>query len=128
MDCSHFIKELPSIFCCRCGEIHCIICNNTCYKCLSCNEFSCDTCTITLLCGHNYCSVKCILENTNEICTSRCFFLRDLNTTGSDNYGLSNLLSHWYQYTGKNKVIEWIELSKGIEEIKEKILKLEYLL
>lgn len=128
---SHFIKELPSIFCCQCGILQCNICNNIYIKCESCEEFCCNICSIKLLCNHTYCSLKCILKNSNKICTHRCFFLRDINSTGSDDYGLKNLLNYWCNSVGKDKVTDWLSFQvecEECEEIKDKIIKLKYLL
>lgn len=149
---SHFIKELPSIFCCNCGTLQCNICNNNYIKCESCKEFCCNICSIKLLCDHTYCSIDCVLKNDNKICTHNCFFLRDVNSTGSDDYGLKNLLKYWYNIVEKDTINTWIEewisdhsnkffhyevknekapsieLDYEKNDINDKILKLKYLL
>jgi len=126
-----YIKDLPLIFCINCGELQCNVCNLY-NKCSSCLSFSCNKCIIKLLCNHNYCSINCVLDNSEEMCTKKCIFLRDLNSTGTDDYGLKNLLDYWYKSDGKKSVIEWIEwiewIEMGCDKINEKIIKLKYLL
>lgn len=121
------IKELPSIFCSRCGEMNCIICSNF-YKCKSCSSFCCEDCNISLLCKHTYCSVKCALQNEERVCNNYCFFLRDIETTDSDNQGLNNLLFYWIKKAGKDEVKMWImSIKREINnpEIIEKNKKLD---
>lgn len=123
------IRELPSIFCSRCGEINCIICSNF-YKCESCLSFCCENCIISLLCNHTYCSVKCILKNEKEVCTNYCFFLRDVDATGTDEKGLNNLLDYWNKKVDKSNIDMWINSylekdKKDNYEIIEKIKQLE---
>lgn len=101
------IREVPSIFCLICGEIQCIVCLDF-KKCESCSSFCCENCIISLLCNHNYCSVRCILKNEKEVCKNYCFFLRDVDATGTDEQGLNNLLIYWCTKVDKSQVKIWI--------------------
>lgn len=127
------IKEIPSLFCSICGEIQCIICSDSYYKCSSCSSFSCKNCNINLLCNHNYCSVECVLKNEKSICNNYCFFLRDVHATGNDEQGLKNLIYYWEKKNSKNLLKIWTKLwiesnNENEKDFYEKIVQITKLL
>lgn len=139
------IRELPSVFCSICGEIQCLKCSQY-YKCSSCSTFVCDDCNIKLLCNHNYCSIKCILDNTEHVCTNYCFFLRDVDATVfikdniKDEDSLENLLNYWSSKVDKKEIKNWVNIyensyensyrgyDENNSELKDKINELKKLL
>lgn len=145
------IRELPSVFCSVCGEIQCLKCSQY-YKCSSCSTFVCDDCNINLLCNHNYCSVNCVLDNKEHVCTNYCFFLRDIYATVvvrdniKDDKALENLLDYWSTKVNKKEIKKWVSstertlsaedtiystqsaFSINISSLKDKITELKKLL
>jgi len=120
------IKDIPSLLCCQCGEIQCVLCEHY-NKCSSCLSFSCDKCTIKLLCGHLYCSLSCVLLNKEKKCNDYCFFIRDINATGKDEEGLKKLMDYWLFNKGveENQFLFWLikimnETNDSTKHIKEK--------
>jgi hypothetical protein len=116
------------------------MCNKDYFKCSSCSYFSCNKCNIKLLCKHNYCSVGCAIENSENTCDKKCFFFRDINSTDNTEYGLKNLLYYWINIellsekydSPLEKVKLWIEelnsINSDTDNIKSKTQQLLQLL
>jgi len=129
---------IPSVFCSSCKELLCVACDKDYFKCSSCLYFSCNKCNIKLLCNHNYCSLDCAMENNKHMCTKKCFFFRDINSTDDTEYGMKNLLYYWinielqdHYEDNKNTVEKWIQELESSEydkdNIKSKIHKIHKL-
>jgi hypothetical protein len=117
--CKFHIKDIPSLVCCQCGEIQCILCEHY-NKCSFCLSFSCEDCTIKLVCGHKYCSLQCVISNKEKMCEDYCFFLRDVDATGTDVEGLTKLIEYWVSQVGYECFLFWIS-PENIKKDKDNI-------
>jgi len=110
---------IPSVFCSSCRKLLCILCDKDYMKCSSCSYFSCNECTIKLLCKHNYCSLKCVDENNQNTCDKKCMFISDIVSTEYTKHGLVNLIYHWLtiEQIEKNVIKSWLEDLKEDNDI-----------
>lgn len=101
------INVLPSIYCVACGELYCVACveKSNILKCDSCGSFYCNECGVELDCEHNYCSVNCVLENSNKKCIDKCFFFRDLYF----NQSRESVIYYWTNKVYKEEIEDWIK-------------------
>jgi hypothetical protein len=78
------------------------------------------------------------MENNKHMCTKKCFFFRDINSTDDTEYGMKNLLYYWinielqdHYEDNKNTVEKWIQELESSEydkdNIKSKIHKIHKL-
>lgn len=72
--------KFPSIYCVVCGELYCVMCisKSNMLKCDSCDSYYCNSCGIEVECSHNFCSKKCMLDNSKKKCDDICFTLREM--------------------------------------------------